>query len=119
VVIRVLPDPRFKREGDDVHCELDVPFSVCALGGDVEIETLFGKEQVSVPAGTQHGDQLRLRGRGVPHRFRPGNGDQFVQVRLRVPKVSSDRARSLLSEYDAASRLEEGLLDKVRSWFAD
>jgi molecular chaperone DnaJ len=119
LVVRVEPDPRFRREGDDVHCEADVSYALCALGGSVEVETPFGKEQLSVPSGTQHGDQLRLRGRGIPHRFRAGNGDQFVRVRVRVPIVSSERARSLLSEYDEALKAEDGFLDKVRSWFAD
>lgn len=119
LLIRVRPDPRFRREGDDVYSELTVPFHVCAVGGVSEVETVHGKERLEVPAGTQHGDSLRLRGRGVPHRFRSGNGDHYVKVRVSVPQVRTERARSLLAEYEAATQRQDGLLDKVRSWFGD
>jgi molecular chaperone DnaJ len=119
LVIRVRPDERFRREGDDVHSDVAVPFHVCALGGSIEVTTVYGTETLHVPAGTQHGDELRLRGRGVPHRFRGGQGDHFARVRMTVPQVRSERARSLVAEYDAAALVEDGLFDKVRSWFGE
>lgn len=119
LIIQVRADARFQREGDDVHGKVVVPFHVCALGGSIEVDTVFGTELLQIPAGTQHGERVRLRGRGIPHRFRSGNGDHYAEIKVSVPSITTDRARDLVSEYQAAALSEDGLLDRMRSWFAD
>lgn len=118
LVIRVRPDARFSRRGDDVHSRIEIPFSICAAGGTVPVETVHGEETVDVPAGTNHGDEVRLRGRGMPHRFRSGHGDHFAEVVVRVPKAVTPRARELVQQFATEAEQEEGLFDRVRSWFA-
>jgi molecular chaperone DnaJ len=118
LMIRVAADPRFSRQGDDVHSRVEIPFSVCASGGTVQVTTVYGNEPIDVPPGTGHGDEVRLRGRGMPHRFRSGQGDHFAEVVMQIPRATSERARELVHEYAAASEHESGLFDKVRSWFA-
>jgi molecular chaperone DnaJ len=118
LVIRVQPDARFTRQGDDVHSRIEVPFSLCAGGGSVELETVHGSERVDVPAGTAHGDEMRLRGRGIPHRFRGGLGDHYAEVAIQIPRATSERARELVLDYAAEAEREDGLLDKVRAWFS-
>jgi molecular chaperone DnaJ len=100
LVIRVRPHSVFRREGDDVLVDLDVPFAVATLGGRVEVDSLGGRTRVRVAPGTQAGSVLRLRGKGVPHRFRPGAGDQLCVARVRVPENLSPRAVQLVRQLD-------------------
>lgn len=118
LVIAVRPHPHFKRRGDDVHSRIEIPFSVCAGGGNVLVDTIHGSERVAVPPGSAHGDEVKLRGRGIPHRFRSGAGDHYAEVVMTIPRATSVRARELVQEYAAEAEKEDGLLDKVRGWFA-
>ena len=95
----VKDDPLFERHGDDVYCEVPVTFGQATLGADVEIPTLEGRTTLKVPAGTQPGDILRLRGQGVPRLDGRGRGDEMVRVTVRVPKKPSKRQEELLREY--------------------
>lgn len=88
----------FTRQGDNVVCELPISFSTAALGGNITVKTLFGEETVKIPAGTQPGKVLVLRGKGVPHLHRGGKGDQLIQVMVWVPTKLSAEERELLSE---------------------
>jgi molecular chaperone DnaJ len=97
VRVRVLSDKRFVREGHDVLTQLEVPFSVLALGGDVEVETLDGKTNLSVPDGTPSGTVLILKGKGIPFP-RGGRGDQRVRVTPSVPKHPNREQRRALED---------------------
>lgn len=98
VQVRVRADPVFERDGDDVHVETPVPFSTAALGGSVRVPTLDGDISMKVTPGTQPGAQLRLRSRGMPRLQQGGRGDQFVHLKVEVPRHLSPRARELLEE---------------------
>jgi len=99
LVIRVEPDPRFRREGRDLVCEVTVGLARAALGGTVQVPTLDGAATVTLPAGTRSGQRLRLRGRGVPaHRGRPA-GDLHAIVQIEPPRKLDDRSRELLEEF--------------------
>jgi molecular chaperone DnaJ len=98
LVVQVEEDPVFRREGDDISCSVPISFVVAALGGDVEVPSLTGPVTVRVPPGAQPGSVVRVRGRGVPHRFRSGAGDQLVTLQLEVPTRLSTRARQLIEE---------------------
>jgi molecular chaperone DnaJ len=96
IVIRVEPHPFFTRNGDDLVCAVPVTFVVAALGGEVDVPSLTGKIKVRVPPSTQPGSVLRIKGKGAPHRYRAGRGDQLVEVSLEVPTELTPRARELI-----------------------
>jgi molecular chaperone DnaJ len=98
ITINVRPHPFFKRVGDDVVCAVPITFTHAALGGEVEVPTLDGKGKLRVPAGTQPGTVLRIKGKGIPHRGGLGRGDQRVEVAIEVPTQLTNRQRQLLEE---------------------
>jgi molecular chaperone DnaJ len=98
IVMRVKPDSRFQRQDDDLISEVAVSTTQAALGTTVEVPTLDGPEQVRIPEGTQHGDTIRLKGKGVKHLRGNGRGDQHVVVSIKVPTRLTERERELLHE---------------------
>jgi molecular chaperone DnaJ len=96
--VDVEPHPVFRREGDDLSCNVAVSIVQAALGGHVEVATPDGAMVVELPAGTQHGHRFRLRKRGLP---RPDGirTDLFVEVRVSVPTVTDDEGRALLRAF--------------------
>lgn len=120
--IQVAPHPFFKRMGDDVLCSVPVAFTQAALGSEVEVPTLDGKGKLRVPAGTQPGTVLRIKGKGMPKRAGIGRGDQRVEVTVDVPTQLTDRQRELLEELakelkDDVSPVRKGFMDKLRELF--
>ena len=114
----VQPHPVFDREGDHLLCSLTVSFPVAAMGADVPIATLDAQETVHVPAGTQPGTLLRMRGKGMPHLGGRGRGDLIVQIDVEVPKKLRGEERDLLSKL-AAVRGEDtgdakGILGRIK-----
>ena len=102
VVIRVHEHPYFERIEDDVVSSVRIGVAEAALGAEVEIETLDGKTLLKVPAGTQPGSVLRLRGKGIPHLNGRGRGDHLVQVEVAVPEKLSRRQKELFEELGKA-----------------
>ncbi len=86
------------RQGDHVVCEFPISFATAALGGTVMVRTLFGEEQLKIPAGTQPGKVLVLRGKGIPHLHRNGKSDQLIQIVVWVPTKLNSEERSLLND---------------------
>lgn len=103
--VRIKPDPRFRREGDDLFVEVSVAPWEAALGATVPVPTLDGSAKVKVPAGSSSGRRLRLRGEGMPG---PGGrkGDLYASVRIVVPKKPEKRERELFEELGAVSRFD-------------
>lgn len=101
IVMRVRPDRRFKREGDDLIVQAEISFAQAALGTVIEVPTLDGPEMVKVPEGTQHGDTIRLKGKGVKHLRGSGRGDQHVVIAVKTPTRLTERERELLREFAA------------------
>ncbi len=98
--IRVQPHELFERDGDDIRMELPVTFTEAALGAKVQVPTIDGNVTMTIPPGTQSGQELRLKGRGVPHVNGEGRGDQYVKISVKVPEKLSDRQREMLEEFD-------------------
>ena len=98
VLVRVAEDERFLRDGSDLVAVVDVPAPAAALGTTVSVPTLDGDEQVDVPAGTQPGTVVTLRGRGMPAIGRRGRGDQQIVLNVVIPRNLTARQRELLSE---------------------
>ena len=96
----------FIREGDDLHCTLELPMTAAALGTQVELETLDGPRQVDVRPGTQPGEVLTQRGLGVGRLHQGGRGDLHVHVEVQVPTALDDEQERLLREL-AVARGEE------------
>ena len=123
VLVRVREDERFFRDGDDLVTMLDVPAPLAALGTTLEVPTLDGPEPVEVPAGTQPGEIVVLRGRGMPLLRRAGRtGDLRVVVNVVVPRNLDRRQRELLQQLaDSITPenldLHEGLGSKLRRLF--
>jgi len=92
--LRVKPDSRFVRDGYDLRSEAAVGFTMAALGGEIEVETVDGKVELKITAGLQSGTELRLRGKGVGHNGR--RGDHIVTIRVITPKNLSKKQRELL-----------------------
>ena len=98
IVIEVIPDPRFRREGIDIHSTISLHYHEAALGTKVRVDTLWGHETISIPAGTQPEAIVRLRGKGMPDLHRAGRGDHFVKANVTVPKKLSAAQRRVVKE---------------------
>ena len=96
--IFVQPHSNFQRENLDVVTTAKIPFTLAALGGKVRISTLKNDMDLKIPAGTQPGQQLRLRGHGITD-YKGRKGDLRVQVRVEVPKRLTDRQKMILNEF--------------------
>jgi molecular chaperone DnaJ len=120
VAIRVAPHDVFRRVGDDLGCEVSVPMTVAALGGEVEVPTLDGAETVEIDAGTQSGEVLRLRNRGMPRIDGRGRGELVALLKVETPTGLDAEQLELLQEL-ARRRGEaaggKGLLDKIKQAF--
>lgn len=124
VYIGVRPHDIFKREGYDILCEVPISFAQAALGDTIEVPTLHGKVEMQVPAGTQSGRILRLKGKGVPRLRGGGNGDQHVQVKVLTPQKLSDRQKELLKEFaelsgDKVNPEQISFLKKMKNLFTN
>ncbi len=100
IVTKVRPHPYFERKGDNIYLEVPVTFSEAALGTKIRVPTVDGMIQLTIPAGTQNGAKLRLKGRGVPRLRGGGRGDQFVVVKVTVPETLDAKSKELLKEFE-------------------
>ena len=122
VIIRVEPHPIFNREEDLLLCEIPIPFTTSALGGEIEVPTLKGKVIMKIPAGTQTGKVFRLRGKGFPNLRGLGIGDQLVTVKIETPERLNEKQKQLLQEFARVTGEEvypeiKNFRNKIRSWF--
>ncbi|MBF0422888.1 MAG: molecular chaperone DnaJ [Magnetococcales bacterium] len=122
IMIDVARHPMFERYGADLLCQVPITFTQAALGGKMEIPSLNGKGRLSIPAGTQTGTRLALRGKGLPHLNRPGVfGDLVVEVRVETPVKLNKRQRELFEELasccdDDSHPESKSFLDKVKDF---
>jgi DnaJ-class molecular chaperone len=106
VTVHVSPHPWFRREGNDVLLDLPVTVTEAALGAKVDVPTLSeGRVTLTIPAGTSSGTRIRMRGLGIPDQKTKARGDQFVIVKVVVPRQLSDEAANLLREFERAAPL--------------
>lgn len=124
VLVRVRQDERFLRDGSHLVSVVDVPAPAAALGTTVTVPTLDGDEEIEVPAGTQPGTVVTLRGRGMPQVGRGRSGDQQVVLNVVIPRNLTQRQRELLAELsdsvtedNLSEAAGESLLSKVRRAF--
>ena len=98
VFISVKPHPLFQRDGQDLICRVPISYPQAALGSEIEIPTLDGREKVTIPSGTQNNDIITLRGRGMPIPRRSQAGDLHIQVYIEVPRKLKTEHRKLLQQ---------------------
>lgn len=94
----VRPSKIFKRDAYDVYVNEEISYSKAVLGGTIMTETIDGKVEIRIPAGTESGQLIRLRDKGIPNVSGRGRGDHFVRVKIKVPKKIDKRTRKLLEE---------------------
>ncbi len=122
VILQVKEHPVFRRHEIDLHCVIPVNFAQAALGVEVELLTLDGLETVKIPEGTQSGDVVKLRGKGVPALNGYGHGDIVVHVEVRTPKRLTRDQRKLFEQLREALPVEntpeeKGVLDRFKDFF--
>jgi len=99
IIVRIGEHPVFKREGDDIHLTVPVSFTEAALGGKIEVPTIDGRALLKVLPGTQSGQKLRLREKGVPSAAKEGvRGDEIVEIKIAPPNVRDERSKEVLRE---------------------
>jgi molecular chaperone DnaJ len=125
VQVRLKPHPVFKRERDDLYCEIPVSFATAALGGEVDAPTLDGRANIKIPVGTQSEKLFRLRGKGVRN-VRTGQvGDLYCKVSVETPVHLTAEQEKALREFEASLRAggtrhsprESSWLDKLKGLF--
>lgn len=99
VEIKIEPDKRFKREGNDIHTDLSLSFADAALGTKIEMDTVYGKVEVEIPSGTQSESMLKLKGKGVKDLRSGKPGDQYLHVKVVTPTNLSKTQKELLTQF--------------------
>jgi molecular chaperone DnaJ len=124
VVVHVQDHPFFKRDGDDLYCELAVQFPTLALGGTIDVPTLNGNASLDIPGGTQADTTFRLRGKGVPNVSGRGHGDLFVVVKPAIPKKLTKEQRRLVEElarslghHKSSEEIDKPFFERVKDIF--
>ena len=116
IFIDVAEHDIFQREGVNLHCRVPVGIATAALGGDIEVPTIDGgRSRVKVPAGSQTGKQMRLRGKGMPALRGPGRGDMLIELAVETPVNLTARQKELLKEFE---RLSEDNNPQSSSFFS-
>ncbi|HIH37179.1 MAG TPA: molecular chaperone DnaJ [Methanocellales archaeon] len=112
IIVDVKPHEIFRREGNDVICEVPISFTQAALGAEVEAPTLKGKTKIKIPQSTQTGTLFSLKGMGIPHLSRRGNGDQHVKVVVKTPTNLGKEQKELLLKLGDESEKSTGILKR-------
>ncbi len=122
VVLRVRPHELFRREGNDIICEMPITFAQAALGDELVVPTLDGKVKYQIKEGTQTGTVFRLKNKGVPVLNGYGRGDQYVKVIVETPVNLNAEQKKMIKDFSAAMGHEvhsqqKGFFDKVKDLF--
>jgi DnaJ-class molecular chaperone len=108
VEIKVRQHPSFTREGDDIKCDLPITIDEAVLGGKIEVPTVSGRVQLTIPKGTSSGRIFRLKGKGVKNLTTGAHGDQLVAVRIVLPEKVDDELSYFFSEWKQKHQYDPG-----------
>lgn len=118
VLIEETEHPELKRDGDNLHYEAYVNFVDAVIGESIEIPTISGKAKIKVEPGTQSGKVLRLKGKGIPHLQRHGQGDLFVHINVWTPKKVSKEEREMLEKMKNSENFKPSPDKSDKSFFS-
>lgn len=118
VVVHIKPHQTFTREGNDLFTSAKISFVQASLGTTIEVNNIEGAQKLEIPAGTQFGDQLRIRGKGMPRYRSSYAGDLVVSIEIETPRKLTNKQRKLLEHFDnphdfPADSEESGFWDKL------
>ena len=113
IIIYVKEHDIFERHGDDIYVKIPIPFTVAALGGEVEVPTLEGNAKLKIPSGTQNNTTFRMKGKGIPYLHGHGQGNENVEVVIEVPEKLSKKQKELLKEFEKESGKKKGILGNI------
>ncbi|MEZ4357895.1 MAG: molecular chaperone DnaJ [Eubacteriales bacterium] len=116
IYITVRPHRYLKREGANLYLDVPIPFTLAALGGDIEVPTMTGKIKYHVPEGTQTGTIFRMKGKGMKHLRTSKYGDLYVKVNVEVPKKLSNEQKQILERFGSTGQ-EKSFFEKVKDSF--
>lgn len=117
VQVTIKAHPIFTREGNHLHCQVPISFVTAALGGNVEVPTLEGAVNLHIPAETQSGKVLRLRGKGIKSLRNGLTGDLFCKVMVETPVSLTSKQKELLREFEASLHTKKDHTPQSSSWF--
>ena len=120
VVVFVEPHEIFKRDNADIYCEVPVSFPEAVLGAEVDVPTVEGEVAMQIPPGSASGTVFRLKNKGVADPNSGRRGDEFVKIKVEVPKKPTKRQRELLKEFEAEDELaakRKGFFDRIMDSF--
>ncbi len=122
IFIELREHPIFQRDGQDLYCRVPISIAAAALGGEVEVPTIDGgRSRVKVPAGSQTGKQMRLRGKGMPALRGGGHGDMLIELSVETPVNLTARQKELLAEFESLSEHNnpegQSFFSKVKSFW--
>ncbi len=121
------PHPIFKRDGDDLYCEMPVSFSILTLGGDLEVPTLDGRARLKIPAESQTERVFRLKGKGVKNVRGGAVGDLYCKISFETPVHLTKQQKTMIADLEMSIReggsrhnpRERGWTSKLKSFFDD
>ena len=99
IVIKVKPHDIFERKGNDIHCEIPINFVQAALGDEIKVPTLDGRVKMKIPQGSQPGDVLRLKNKGIKDVNGTGRGNQYVKLKVVIPRSLNSEQKELLRKF--------------------
>ena len=119
VFLSLQPHRFFQRDGADLQCRVPITMPMAALGGQIEVPTIDGsRSHVTIPAGTQSGQQFRLRGKGMSVLRSAGRGDLYIEVGVETPVKLNKRQKELLQEFEKAGGATPGTHPESEGFFA-
>jgi molecular chaperone DnaJ len=120
IFVTIKPHEIYKVDNSHLYCRLPISFIKAILGGEIEVPTIDGgKVSLKIPAGTQNGDQLRLKGKGMSKIRSSSRGDMFAQIHIEIPKNLTKKQKELLEAFDKESGVESvdeaGFFEKMKN----
>lgn len=115
ITFRVQKSPIFRRDGADIHSDVMISVAQAILGGTIKAQGLYETANLSIPSGIQADQRIRLSGKGIPRVSGYGYGDHYVHVKIKIPKMLTDRQRGLLMSYAEDETDVEGTVNGVTS----
>ena len=121
IEVRVERDPRFERDGNDIHSQLEVPMVAAALGCVVDVETVYGPVEMTIKEGTQSGQIFKLKGKGVKDLRGNGQGDHYVHIKVLTPTKLTNEEKALLEQFNELEQKKpnrgESFFEKIKRTF--